>query len=363
VSACRLARALEAPLLLIALLAFLALAGQGGGEVFQRTVLIALITVTLVVGLYAFVGNTGIVSFGHLAFVMVGAYITATLTIPVALKSTLLTGLPSWLASAEPGLAVALLASALGGALVAALFAWPVMRLTGLAASIATLAMLVIVHAVASNWDEVTRGTAGAVGVPIETTTGLAFALAAVSILVAYAFQRSSVGRRLRAARDDEAMARSVGIGVSGERRLAFGLSAAIMAAGGGAYAAALGAFSPETFYLGLTLTTIAMLVVGGMHSLSGAVIGSLLISLMQELLRRLEEGATVGFIEVDGPAGIVQLATAALLLAIMILRPEGVTGGAEISLRGPLDRRPRRSGKRTLDGRAANAAEMEARR
>lgn len=341
----RLAAGLEVPLTLIALLALVALAGQGGGEVFQRTVLIALVTVTLVVGLYVFVGNTGIVSFGHMGFVMVGAYVTATLTIPVALKSTLLSGLPGWLADAEPGLIAALLVSAGGGVAVAALFAWPVMRLTGLAASIATLAMLVIVHAVASNWDEVTRGTAGAVGIPIDTTIGVAFGLAAAAVLVAFAFQRSSTGRRLRASRDDEPMARSVGIGVTGERRLAFLLSAGIMGAGGGAYAAALGAFSPETFYLGLTLTTIAMLVVGGIGSLTGAVIGSLLISALQELLRRIEEGTTVGFFEVDGPAGIVQLATAVLLLGIMILRPDGITGGAEVSLQGLRSRWTRRAG------------------
>ena len=107
------------------------------------------------------------------------------------------------------------------------------------------------------------------------------------------------------------------------------------MGAGGGAYAAALGAFSPETFYLGLTLTTIAMLVVGGIVSLSGAVIGSLLISAVQELMRRIEEGTTIVFFHVNGPAGIVQLSTAVPLLAIMILSPQGLTGGRELSLSG----------------------------
>lgn len=305
-----------------------------GSASLQRSTLQMLINLVLVVALYIFVGNSGIFSFGHMSFMAVGAYSFALLTIPAETKQLLLPGLPDTLQDAHVGTLVATLVGGAAAALFAVALAVPILRLSGITASLATFAVLIVVNVVVSNWQDVTGGTSGMTGVPLTLEREEALAWGLTAILCAYVFQRSRVGFRLRAAREDEVAARAVGIGVLNERRAAFVLSAFFAGIGGGLYAQFIGSFSPDAFYLGLTFLTIAMLVVGGVRSLAGAVVGTIVISAAAEALHELEGGFTVGPVSVGERAGVRELGLAIIMLGILVLRPNGLTGGREMSWR-----------------------------
>ena len=117
----------------------------------QRTVTLMLVHLVFVLGLYVFIGNSGVLSFGHASFMGIGAYATALLTIPELQKSFLLPSLPGFVAGAELPDMVALVIGMGVAMLVALLLAAPLMRLSGLPAGIATLAVLIIVFVVLSH--------------------------------------------------------------------------------------------------------------------------------------------------------------------------------------------------------------------
>lgn len=304
-----------------------------GGPALDRTVIQSLINVMLVVGLYSFVGVSGVFSFGHMSFMAVGAYATALLTIPAVVKPFQLPDLPGFIQSAELGLLPAALIGGAMAALFAAILAPALMRLSGLTASLATVALLIIVRNVAQNAESITQGTSGLAGIPTNTTlqTVLIWSLAAIAVV--WVFQRSRTGLRLQASREDEIAARSVGIDVMRERTLAFLLSAFIVGVAGGLFAQSIGSVTPEQFYISITFVIIAMLVIGGATSLTGAVVGAVGISVVTEILRRVEDGVDLGVVSVPGRQGVAQVGLALILLLVLMLRPAGITGGRELPL------------------------------
>ncbi len=308
------------------------LASASGSAAWRTTTTAMLISVVMVVGLYTFVGLSGVMSFGHVGFMAIGAYVTAWLTMPEALKTSLLPELPGLIARANVPDVPAILVAGLVAALVGLLVAIPLMRLSGIQAGIGTLALLVIVYVVVGNADAYTRGQLTLVGVPLDTTISRAGWWATAAIAVAFVFQSSGLGARLRASREDAVAAAAVGVDVRRERRIAFVLSAFVVGAAGGVYAQFLGSLNPDAFYLELTVITVAMLVIGGVNSLSGAVVGTVVVSLFTEVLRRFEsDGLHVGDLAITAPSGMQQVGLALLLLAMLILRPSGLTGGREI--------------------------------
>ena len=297
----------------------------------QRTATVMLVDLVFVVGLYVFIGNSGVLSFGHASFMGIGAYATALLTIPEIQKNFLLPNLPGFVATAQAPDLVALVIGALVAALVALVLAAPLMRLSGLPAGIATLAVLIIVFVVLSQ--SVTGETRTLVGIPLNLTLWGALALALVAMAAAYAFQLSGTALRLRASREDEIAARSVGISVTRERTMAFILSGAIVAVSGSMYAHLQGSITPDAFYFEITFLTLAMLVVGGMTSLWGAVLGTLVVTAIAEGLRQIEKGVSLGLVDIPARPGLTEVGLGVLLLVILIVRPSGLTGGKEFSL------------------------------
>src|SRR5579871_1720167 len=208
----------------------------------------------------------------------------------------------------------------------------PLMRLGGLAASIATFALLVIVHTVAQNLNQVTNGLSGMAGVPTTTTPGNALAWCVIAMVVIYVFQESRIGLRLRAAREYEVAARACGVRVFSERRVAWVISAFFMGIGGALYAQFLGTFDADAFYLDISFLVIAMLVVGGRNSLAGAVVGGTFISIVAEGLRRIAAGAHIGPLYIPGRPGVEAVGLGAIMLIVLIVRPSGLAGGREVT-------------------------------
>ena len=324
-------RSWQSAALLLAVMVAVALLATLAPPALQRTVTEAFIKLTVVIGLYVFVGNSGVFSFGHVGFMAIGGYVSAILTILPAKKEVAL-DLPVFLETLQlPGLA-ALIVAVLVAAIVAFLVAAPLVRLRGIALPMATFAVLVIVHVVALNWQSVTGGRQALVGLPRFTSLWVALAGAAAALIVAAIYQQTRHGLALRCSRESEVAAAATGIDVERERLIAFVLSAAIVAMGGFLFAHFLGTMTANTFFIDLTFVTLTMLVVGGMRSLTGACAGVALVSIVSELFRSIERGIPVGDHVIEAPPGLQEIALAVILLAILIMRPNGLMGDWELA-------------------------------
>ena len=292
----------------------------------------ALVSVAIVVALYVFVGNSGVLSFGHISFVAVGAWAAGVLTVPVAEKPAIMPYLFPFLRDHTIGNVPSLLLAAGVGGVYALLVGLPLMRLSGLAAGIATFGVLEITHNLLRYYEKVGPGSNAFSSVP-ETTGLLQAALGALLVVgVAFGYQSSRFGRLLRATREDPAAARAVGVSVYRQRLIAFTLSGVLAGFAGGLYVHLL-PINTEVLYLDLTFITLAMLVIGGMTSLWGAVVGALAVSGLDSLLAEAESGIDVAGLHVDLPAGTRLVVVGALMALVLILRPSGITGGREFTL------------------------------
>ena len=292
----------------------------------------ALIAVVTVVALYVFVGNSGVVSFGHISFVAVGAWAAGVLSVPVEEKSGIYPALFPFLGETTVGNVLSLAVAAAVGGAYALLVGLPLMRLSGLAAGIATFAVLEITHNVLRFWDRIGPGTNSFSSVPETSGLVQAAAGAVIAIVVAFAYQTSRLGRQLRAIREDAVAARAVGIPIVRQRLWAFALSGAVAGFAGGLLVHFL-PISTEDLYLNLTFVTLAMLVIGGAGSLWGAVVGALAVSAVDSFLAEAESGLEIAALTVDFPSGTRLIVVGFLMALVLVLRPSGLTGGREFSL------------------------------
>lgn len=325
---------LQTPLLLVAIAAVVLAVGSAGGPTLERVATLALISVVFIVGLSTFSGNSGVMSFGHVTFMAVGAYTTAYLTIPVPLKGVLFANLPdslSWLVDIHASTLPAIFISC-AVAVVAGLITAPVVaRLSGLQSGIATLAFLLVAYNVLNSWTDVTRGSSSMIGLPKSTTILTAFVAAAVAITIGWGYRTSRSGLQLQAGREDFWAAQAAGISVGRHRAIAWVLSALLCGLAGSLYAAFLTTFNVNAFFLSATFAFVVMIVLGGYLSLSGAVLGAIGVSVLQEFLRRLQDGGFTGGSAL--PPGTANLILAAVLLLTLIKAPYGVMGTRELGL------------------------------
>jgi len=322
-------------ILMLALLAIAALTYQFGSRPLNRTAVEMFINIMVVVGLYVFVGNSGLLSFGHISFMCLGAYMTAWLTIPPVMKSITLKGLPAWLLHTQLPMWAATPISGAFAALFALIVGRVIMRLSGIAASIATFGLLGVVNNVYSNWDSVTGGQGSIVGIPPTMTIWTGWLGAAFAIVIAYLYSISRSGLALRATRDEAVAASASGIDMVRERLIAFVVSAFIIGLAGAAYAHFLSIVNPGAFYLRTNFTALSMLVVGGMYSLSGAVTGVVVLSVLIELFRNLEKGVSLGGLSIALPNGVQEIAIGIITIAILMYLPTGLTRNREFSVGG----------------------------
>jgi branched-chain amino acid transport system permease protein len=324
---------LAAPMVLVVAVGLFATTVSPSNEVYFMN---ALVSVAIVVAIYVFVGNSGVLSFGQISFVAVGAFAAGVMTVPLESKKGVLTTLFPLLRDHTIGDVPSLLLAAGLGGLFALVVGLPLMRLSGLAAGIATFAVLEITHNVLQQWTKIGPGATTLSLVP-ETTGPLQGTLGALVVIgIAFAYQRSRLGRQLRASREDAAAAAGVGVHVHVQRLWAFTLSGALAGLAGGLLVHQLGSITTEQVYLELTFLTLAMLVVGGLTSLWGAVVGALAVSGLDSFLSQAEQGVHVLGQTLDLPSGTRLVFLAAIMALVLILRPSGLTGGREFRLPWP---------------------------
>jgi branched-chain amino acid transport system permease protein len=308
-----------------------ALFGLAVSRTNQIYVISALVMVSMVVGLYVFVGNSGVLSFGHVSFFAVGAWTAGVLSVPEAEKPAFMPYLFDFLSDTTVGNLPSLVLAGVAGGVFALLVGLPLMRLSGLAAGIATFAVLEITNNVLRYYEKVGPGLNTFSSVPETTDLQQAALGAIVVILIAFAYQQSRFGRQLRAAREDPAVARAVGVSIYRQRLVAFALSGFIAGVAGGLYVHFI-PLQVDGVYLDLTFITLAMLVIGGATSLWGAVVGAIAVSALDSVLANAETGIEVLGRSFDVPAGTRLVVVSALMALVLILRPSGLTGGKELT-------------------------------
>jgi branched-chain amino acid transport system permease protein len=268
------------------------------------------------IGLMLLVGYTGLVSLGHAAFLAIGAYAEA------------------WMLTRGWPLPLALAGAAAATALVGALVALPVTRMTGIYLAVATLAFAVIVEQVIIHWESVTGGFRGML-VPAPRFLGvdlgapaafywLCLAFLAVSLLVALNLLRSPSGRAMIAVRDSEVAAESMGIHLARTRTLSFTLSAGFTGLAGALFAHKIGYLAPDAFTLLLSIQLLLMVVVGGLGSLHGVMYGAVFIGVLPQALALMRDTAPPVVAHLPGlEPGIFGL----ILVLFLIYEPEGLYG------------------------------------
>ena len=309
-----------------------ALLGLEVSNYLQGYFLDTLVKVAIVVALYLFIGNSGVLSFGHISFVALGVWTAGVLTVPEDQKRAIMPGLAHFLVTTNVGNVASLaLAAAVGGAAALAV-GLPLMRLSGLAAGIATFGVLEITNNLLTYDQSIGPGLNAFSSVPQTTGFWQAAIGGLLCVGVAYLYQRTRFGRMLRATREDPAAAAAAGISVYRQRLLAFTLSGALAGFAGGMYVH-FQTLQAGGLYLDLTFITLAMLVVGGSGSLLGAVVGTLALNGIYSFFSAATNGVDVFGWNLKVPSGTAEIVLGTLMAVVLILRPNGLTGGRELSL------------------------------
>jgi len=257
--------------------------------------------VLLALSLNLVMGYTGQLNLGQSAFFGIGAYVSTILV-----KSY---GWNFWLAAL-----VAVGAAGLAGLALAA-FA---VRLRGHYLAIASLGFAVITYQVLVNWESVTQGVRGMYGIlpPVPNIVALFYLVAAVAFVIYFLLDnlvRSPVGDTLRAIREDEISAASLGVNSAVWKAFAFGIGAAIAGLAGVFYPGFVGTLVPDAFGIVESFTMMAMVIVGGMGTMIGPVIGAIVLTFLPEVLRGFGElrlmiyGLALTLVVLFMPGGMVQ--------------------------------------------------------
>lgn len=266
------------------------------------------INTLLALGLNMLMGYAGQISLGHAAFYGIGAYTTAILTVHL-----------NW----SPWLALP--AAVLLTALVAFLVALPMLKLSGYYLGMGTLGFGMIIYILIRQWTTVTGGDSGLVGIPFlamgpyslasgKTYFYLVWGVVLVSFLICERLVDSRVGRALRAIHDGEQVAAAMGIDTSRLKTGVFVLSAIFAALAGFLYAHLVSFISPNSFDFLVSIRLVTMVVVGGMASIWGSLLGASLLTILPEWLHVFSDFEMIVY-------GLI-------LMTIMIFLPQGLTRG-----------------------------------
>jgi branched-chain amino acid transport system permease protein len=317
------------PVLLVLGTAVLGLAVSG---YLQTYFLQTLVKVAIVVALYVFIGNSGVLSFGHISFVALGAWTAGVLTVPPDQKNAIMPYLAQSLVHANVGNVASLALAAGAGAAFALLVGLPLMRLSGLAAGIATFAVLEITTNVLTYNERIGPGQNAFSSVPQTTGIWQATIGALICIVIAFGYRSSRFGRMLGATREDPAAAAATGISIYRQRLLAFGISGALAGLAGGLYIHLL-PLQSAGLSLNLTFITLAMLVVGGSGTLLGAVVGALAVSGIYSFFSAATNTVDVFGWHLTVRQGTGEILLGVLMAFVLIVRPAGLMGGRELTL------------------------------
>ena len=319
-------------LLIAALLAGLLLALERILPNFWLTLLMLFgINTILAVSLNITNGWANLFSLGHGGIMLAGGYAAAFLTLPVSFKRDLIgLALPNFILNVQVPFLPALLIGGTVGAAFGLILAIPALRLKGLYFLLATLGFNFIVITIAENIPKVTNGPMGLRQFPAYTNLWWVWGTALLLIYISFRLRWSYVGRALITMGQDQDLAEHLGVNLIRYRIYAFGLSSFFTALGGILWIHLILNLYPRVFGLHLVFNVVTMIVIGGLGSITGAVIGAAIITGFVEILAPIEEGFTLLGLEIPRILGLTTLMLAALLILILIIRPGGIMGDRE---------------------------------
>ncbi len=281
-------------------------------------------------------GFTGMFSLGHAGFIAVGAYTTALLTMTEKVKTQnfFMEPLIAPFNSISIPFLPALLIAGLLSAFIAFLIGAPALRLKGDYLAIATLGFAEIIRIVLNNAQSLTNGALGLRGIPRATNLYWSFGVAIVTIIILISLIKSSYGRALKAIREDEIAAESMGINLFKHKTIAFTIGAFFAGVGGGLLGNLMGTIDPNMFKFVLTFNILLIIVIGGMGSITGTVISAFIVTILGELLRFLdmEKQFNFGFISFNGIPGLRMVVFSVILMVIVLFFRNGIMGTKEFS-------------------------------
>lgn len=283
-------------------------------EYLLHVLLIAGIYIILTLSLNLIVGYTGLPALGHAAFSCIGAYTSSLLALNI--------GLSPW---------IGLLTGACVAALSGIIIGYPAVRLKGDYLALATFGLGVIVYSIAKNWVSLTRGPMGLPGIPGFSVFGfqlseiwsyllLVLFFVIVTVLVIKRIVNSPFGRILRSIREDEIASEALGKDTTKHKLLVFIIGAFFAGIAGSLYAHYITFIDPSSFTVMESITILLMVIFGGMGSISGSIVGAVILVVFPELLRFLGMPSSIA-------APMRQMIYGLLLVVLMIKRPEGIMG------------------------------------
>lgn len=285
-------------------------------------------------------GFTGLFSLGQAGFMAIGAYTVAILTIPVEDRASVyyVDGIASGIANLELPFWLALIAAGLFAAAVAALIGIPVLRLKSDYLAIATLGFAEIIRAFISapQFNRITNGSYGLKNIPGFPNLFVAFGLAAICICLMVLLLHSSYGRAFKAIREDEIAAQSMGINLFRYKQLSFVISSFFTGVGGGLLAIFMRSIDSKTFQVSLTYDILLIVVLGGIGSVTGSILGAFLVTAGREWLRFFDNPLSIGGIEIPlFRSGFRMVIFSILLMVVVLFYRRGIMGTNEFTWDG----------------------------
>lgn len=277
---------------------------------YQGILVFAFINIIVASSLNLTIGFLGQLALGHAGFMAIGAYGAALFSIylkQMALPPTAL-------------LIVSLLVGGLLAGTIGYLIGLPALRLRGDYLAIITLGFGEIIRVIINNL-KITKGAQGLTGIPRLVNVTNSFWIAVIVIVILYAIIHSRHGRAIMSIREDEIAAEAVGINTVKYKSLGFTISAFFAGIGGGLFAHYLAYLDPSTFSFMKSVEIVTIVILGGMGSLTGTIVASVVLTILPEMLR--------GFAEYR------LLIYSFVLILMMIFRPQGLLGTKEFSLQG----------------------------
>ncbi len=322
-------------ILLIGLFLLSWFVNDGTDSYIRRIVNMSLIYAIIGLSMNITNGFAGQFSLGQAGFMAIGAYVVGIFTVPLELRETVFYAVPMHPAIADIHFPTwfAVFAGGLLAAVVAFFIGAPVLRLKGDYLAIATLGFSEIIRIVITNLTSITNGALGIKDIPALSDTRIIFAVTAVVFIFVIAMINSSYGRAFKAIREDEIAAEAMGINLYRHKCLAFMMSAFFAGVGGGLYAMFLGTVDPKNFLFTLTYNFLLIIVLGGMGSITGSMLGAVIVTGGLEYLRFFDEPLFMFGTEIAlFRPGLRMVMFSILLMACVLFWRHGIMGTREIT-------------------------------
>ncbi len=268
---------------------------------YAGVIILTCVNLLAVLGLSLLTGFTGSFCFGQAGFMAVGAYVSTILTVSY--------GAP---------FPVALTVGALAALLVSIPLGYPTLKLKGDYFAIATLGFAEAVRLIIENLEKITGGSRGIPGIPTRTTLPIVLVVTLVFVWIIRNYVSSRHGRNCVAVREDELAAEAIAVDTFRYKQISFAINGLLGGLSGAFLAHYVGFIQPSMFGIQKSTELIVMVIFGGMHSVTGAVLAAIILTALPEVLRAASAWRLVAY--------------GAVVVLIMLTRPEGLLGSWELS-------------------------------